>query len=124
MSRKRSVFSVETFSLIKNLVAQGLPANEIAERVGCKLGTLRVKCSQHRISLRRSPSPAAALKRSGAARLVIPLAEDVSLDLQRHAEKRGLSKASLAAALLEAIANDNLYNAVIDHDLQPKRRRS
>jgi hypothetical protein len=124
MSRKRSAFSVETFSLIKNLVAQGLPAKEIAERLGCKLGTLRVKCSQHRISLRRSTSPAASSKRSGAARLVIPLAEDVSLDLQRHAEKRGLSKANLAAALLEAIANDKLYNAVIDHDIQPKRRRS
>ena len=63
-----------------------------------------------------------ASKQSGAARLMVPLAEDVALDLQRHAEKRGLSKANLAAALLEAIANDNLYNAVIDLEL--RRRRS
>lgn len=114
MSRKRSIFSVETFSLVKTLVAQGLPAKQIAERVGCKLGTLRVRCSQQRINLRRSPP--AASKQSGAARIVVLLAEDVSLDLQRHADKRGLSKGGLAAALLEAIANDNLYNAVIDHD--------
>jgi hypothetical protein len=124
MSRKRSFFSVETFSLIKTLVAQGVPAEEIADRVGCKLGTLRVRCSQHRISLRRSTIPLAASKRSGAATLVVPLAEDVSLDLQRHADKRGLSEATLAAALLEAIANDNLYNAVLDHDVRRRLRRS
>jgi hypothetical protein len=124
MSRKRPIFSVETFLLVKDLVAEGLPAEKIAERVGCKLGTLRVRCSQHQISLRRSTSLAAASKENGATRLLVPLAKHVSLDLQRHAEQRGLSKASLAAALLEAIANDNLYDAVIDHDLQPKRRRS
>ena len=32
---------------------RGLSSAEIARELGCTLGTLRVKCSQHKISLRR-----------------------------------------------------------------------
>jgi hypothetical protein len=38
---------------VVSLVAHGRSAAEIAREIGCTLGTLRVRCSQHRISLRR-----------------------------------------------------------------------
>jgi DNA-binding CsgD family transcriptional regulator len=38
---------------VTRLVNQGRSAAEIADELGCTLGTLRVRCSQHRISLRR-----------------------------------------------------------------------
>src|SRR3954468_21953718 len=37
-------------------VEQGLSAVEIAEMVGCTVGTLRVTCSKHQISLKRRPT--------------------------------------------------------------------
>jgi hypothetical protein len=117
--RKRSMFSTGTLSQIESLVAEGLSAKEIADRIGCKLGTLRVKCSQFRISLRRSVST--KTKDNCARRLVITLAEETAFDLELHAAKKGMSRTNLAAALLEAIARDNLYNAVIDHDAKPTR---
>ena len=42
-------------------VNDGLSAVAIAEKIGCTLGTLRVRCSQFGISLRRKKSPAAAV---------------------------------------------------------------
>jgi hypothetical protein len=38
---------------IPELVAYGLSRSEIAERLGCKLSTLKVRCSQERIQLSR-----------------------------------------------------------------------
>jgi len=38
---------------VVSLVAHGRSAAEIASEMGCTLGTLRVRCSQNRISLRR-----------------------------------------------------------------------
>ena len=40
--------------MIRVLVDEGLSAREIAFRVGWSVGTLRVRCSQLKISLRRS----------------------------------------------------------------------
>ena len=51
------------------------------------------------------------------------LPEDVALNLQIQAETRGVSQAELAAALLDAIARDNLYDAVIDGRSEPKRNK-
>jgi hypothetical protein len=47
---------------------------------------------------------------------MISLPEGVALNLQEHADKKGLSQADLAVTLLDAIARDNLYDAVIDPD--------
>jgi hypothetical protein len=38
---------------VTSLLDQGRSAAEIADEIGCTLGTLRVRCSQHGISLRR-----------------------------------------------------------------------
>ena len=40
--------------MIRALVDEGLSAKQIARRVGWTVGTLRVRCSQLKISLRRS----------------------------------------------------------------------
>jgi hypothetical protein len=112
----RAMFSPLVFSQINDLIAQGFSAVEIAERIGCKVGSLRVKCSQKGISLRRrSPSE----KIHYSKRLMILLPEIVAFNLQKQADKKGVSQADLALALLDAIARDNLYDAVIDRDGGP-----
>jgi hypothetical protein len=115
---KRPKFSPEVFSQIKELVARGLRAAEIAERIGCTLGSLRVKCSQKGISLRRWE---VSRQIHFSKRLMISLPETVALNLQRQADKKGITQSDLARALLDAIARDNLYDAVIDRDGGPKK---
>ena len=145
-------------------VAHGLSAAEIAEKLGCTLGTLRVRCSQLGISLRRPASVAASslaaappqfakpsehefhvgglgigvdlagpdqrpapgarwctLQESGQSssksggQLLISLSSLALDHLRRRASVKGVSGATLASMLLEAIAQDDLYTAVLDN---------
>jgi hypothetical protein len=118
--RKRAIFSPLVFAQVETLVAQGVSAAQIADKVGCKLGTLRVKCSQRGISLRHRKTPEITPQVRSAKRLIVGISQEIFLKLQQQAEKRGLSRSELAAALLEAIAHDNLYAAVIDRDTRPR----
>jgi hypothetical protein len=48
-----TILTAAALARVSSLVDQGLSAAEIADQMGCTLGTLRVKCSQAGISLRR-----------------------------------------------------------------------
>ena len=50
--RRRSILTKDVMAGIPVLVQQGLNAEAIAARLGCKVGTLKVRCSQAQISLR------------------------------------------------------------------------
>jgi hypothetical protein len=113
------IFTPQVFNEISNLAAQGFSAAEIADKIGCTLNSLRVKCSQHGICLRR-PSKIAPERRP-QGRLTIKLSGDTATLLQQAAEKQGIPSAKFAALLLEAIVSDNLYAAVIDQDAVGRR---
>ena len=49
---RRSILTKDVMARIPGLVQQGLDAEAIAARLGCKVRTLRVRCSQAGISLR------------------------------------------------------------------------
>lgn len=85
---------------IRVLIDEGLSDQEIANKMGCTVGTLRVRCSQLKISLRRP------------AKVVLPQA--ILDQLVQRATLMGVSAVSLAADLLEEIARDDLYDAVLD----------
>jgi hypothetical protein len=89
-------------ALIRVLIDQGFSDLEIANKIGCTVGTLRVRCSQLKISLRRP------------AKVVLPQA--ILDQLIQRAALMGVSTATLAADLLEEIARDDLYDAVLDRD--------
>jgi hypothetical protein len=108
------IFTPQAFEQISNLVAQGVRAAEIAERIGCTLNSLRVKCSQQGICLRRRSRDASQCKPQ--ERLTINLAGDIAVLFHQQAWKRGVSAPRFAAALLELILRDNLCDAVIDQD--------
>ena len=88
--------------LIRQLIDRGFSDSEIADRMGCTVGTLRVKCSQLKISLRRP------------GKVVLPQA--ILDQLVDRAALMGVSAAALAADLLEEIARDNLFDAVLDRN--------
>src|SRR5580765_7280736 len=49
---RRSILTKDVMARIPGLVQQGLDAEAVAARLGCKVRTLRVRCSQAGISLR------------------------------------------------------------------------
>jgi hypothetical protein len=49
---RRKILTKAVLATIPALVDGGLTAYEIAEELGCKITTLRVRCSQEKISLR------------------------------------------------------------------------
>jgi hypothetical protein len=114
------------FERIPVLLNQGLSAMEIANVFGCTVGTLRVKCSKVGISLRRKPrgetAPPSSASAMAASRLTFALPSMTMEQLQQRATAQGLSISKLASALIEIVARDGLYEAVLDeHEGVPAR---
>jgi hypothetical protein len=109
---RKALFSPALFIEITKMVEGGLTPPEIATKIGCTLGSLRVKCSQWGISLRRNRAEANQVNLQ--RRLTIKLSENLALRLQLQAQKSEVSPAKLATLLIEAIVEDELYTAVID----------
>ena len=91
-------------TLIPALVDEGLSDLEIALRMGWTVGTLRARCSQLKISLRRKT----------VNRAQIVLSQRILNQLQHRATMMGITASTLAGELLAVIARDGLYDAVLD----------
>jgi hypothetical protein len=108
---RRTILTKEVLSTIPQLVDSGLRSQDIAMRLGCKVTTLKVRCSQARISLCH-PSRRHAPRERGYG--TIRLNKDALRLLQDRAAATGKSEAIVARELIETIARDNLYDAVLD----------
>ena len=95
---------------------EGLGPAEIAENIGCTIGTLRVRCSHYGISLRK-PLRSRRPRHSGSARdpavpdVTLNLSDETRVGLQERATSLGLSDAELVSMLIESIDRDDLYSA-------------
>jgi hypothetical protein len=118
---------------IGSWIGQGLSANDIAQKVGCTVGTLRVRCSQLGVSLRRknitekkplvvvapriaADQPSGQELGGHKEQLVLQISHAILYELQKRAALNGTSGSTLATTLLERIVQDNLYNAVLDEN--------
>jgi hypothetical protein len=109
----RGILTAEMYDRVPALVEQGLKKNEIAELFGCTKETLQVQCSRRGISLRKGgKSQPRPLKLLPAAPL--DLSDTALLALRERAQAMGIDTAKLARDLLETIAKDDLYVAVLD----------
>ena len=131
---RQPMFTDAVLALIPTLVAQNVRPAEIAEYIGCTFGTLKVRCSEYRISLRtpdwrdRRKQRLAAPKAMTLTMLPKPVSSpqqrtvQLSLMLSRvamsrlrqRAEAGGMTEAQLASKLLETIGLDDLFDAVLD----------
>ena len=131
---RQPMFTDAVLALIPTLVAQNVRPAEIAEYIGCTFGTLKVRCSEYRISLRtpdwrdRRKQRLAAPKAMTLTMLPKPVSSpqqrtvQSSLMLSRvamsrlrqRAEAGGMTEAQLASKLLETIGLDDLFDAVLD----------
>jgi hypothetical protein len=129
--QSRTKFTPTAIMQIQRWLGEGLSADEIAARIGCTIGTLRVRCSQLGISLRcrkQSSDPvkndANATRRSRTSakhassdprgRLILSVRRGTLDQLRTYASSKGISGSRFAASLLEKIAEDDLYEAVLD----------
>jgi hypothetical protein len=127
--RRRTIFTKELFADIPVLVQQGLKAEAIAARLGCTVGTLKVRCSQAQISLRvpkevkvvplvPAPKPPKPSQSKRCFAFAVPTTLQLSRvamsRLHQRAEATGMTEAELVTTLIEVIAQDDLYDAVLD----------
>jgi hypothetical protein len=89
---------------------------EIAENIGCSVNSLRVRCSQLGISLSRKRIEIARSKQHLLAPLTVHLSRRALDGLWKNGGSQNMSRAEFAATLLETIARDDLYRAILDHD--------
>jgi hypothetical protein len=121
------ILTKEVLTSIPVLVHQGMDAEAIAARLGCKVSTLKVRCSQAGISLRVPkeakvvplvslvpPAKPPKSKRCFALPTTLQLSRVAMSRLHQRAEAMGVNEAKLATDLLEVIAQDDLYDAVLD----------
>ena len=141
---RRLLITSSVLARVKLLVKEGVSAADIAQQVGCTVGTLRVRCSQNRISLRRGAGQIAGSRSAlvqhpsnGTSELARPGSQQRPLStrvelkvfvpkftaerLQQRAALTGTTGAMLAARLLTTIDRDSLYDAVLDVDLPPRQ---
>ena len=118
----RKILTKAVLATIPEMVAQGgMRADDIAEKLGCNLGTLKVRCSQAKISLR---PPGSRRGRRRTDERNIRVSETALALLQRRAAASGKTEAALARELLETIARDDLYDAVLDAEPLPMKKRA
>ena len=120
------ILTKEVLSGIPVLVQQGMDADAIAARLGCKVSTLKVRCSQAQISLRVPqevkvvplvPAPKPPKQKrcfAFAVPTTLQLSKVAMSRLRQRAEAIGVDEAELVTKLLEVIAQDDLFNAVLD----------
>ena len=131
--RRHSILTEDVMAGIPVLVQQGLNAEAIAARLGCTVGTLKVRCSQARsacaypkrsrwcrlVPLVPAPQPPKPLKQKRSYAFALPTTLQLSRvamsRLRQRAEAIGVNEAQLASDLLEVIAQDDLYDAVLDN---------
>jgi hypothetical protein len=104
------------FARIPALLLEGTTKAEIAAMYGVTLGTLVVLCSQRGISLRKGGS---LPKRTNLTLPdePLPLSDGVLKSLREATRAMGKdSTARLVSDLLEKIASDGLYKAVLDEE--------
>jgi hypothetical protein len=166
---RAKILTPTVWKQIQVSVDRGLSASEIAEAVGCTLGTLRVNCSHMKISLRqrncsdhvstfsrnsahkRKQASAGVKIRSGKiidsrkSKNLLPderssnkshhgaafdkdrssfslLLPRITINqIQQQAALAGIRGMTLAARLLEIVARDNLYDAVLDERDEKER---
>ena len=129
-----SILTKDVMAGIPVLVQQGLNAEAIAARLGCTVGTLKVRCSQAQISLRLPKevkvvplvplAPAAPAPKPTQSKRCFAFAVPTTLQLSRVAMSRlrqrakatGITEAELVTTLIEVIAQDDLYDAVLDSE--------
>ena len=109
----RRIFTPAAIGIIRKLAGEGKSTVEIADALGSTPGSVRVKCCQLKIRLRRRGHPSLVPSLEGRKLVIYMRPEDYAA-LEREAADKQKFLAEYAGMLLEAIVSANLYDAVLD----------
>jgi hypothetical protein len=115
-NRQTKIYTDEKLAEIPALLEQGLTRAQIAEQFGGKVNSLQVVCSKKGISLWRQDRSRKPVELPDVE-LTISLKDQTLERLRQRAEVNGLTKSELASRLLNLIASENLFDAVLDEAL-------
>ena len=107
-ARPRQILTPDVMQTIPQMIESGMNRNDIAAVLGCTKNTLQVQCSRQGVSLRQN-APQKYLTLTA-----VVLTEAAMIKLQARALESGVNEQVLASRLLEVIAQDNLFDAVLD----------
>ena len=110
-SQRRRIFTPSAIKTIRRLAAQGQSAWQIAEVIGSTPASVRVKCCQLKIALRRRIA-----REISKQSLVVYLHAADHAALKNKAAVMQKSVGKLSADLLTAIIHSDIYEAVLDDD--------
>jgi len=109
----RRIFTPAAVKIVRELAAQGKSSSEIADVIGSTPPSVRVKCCQLKIQLRRSGRPSLSLVPT-MGKLAIYMRPTEYAALQRKAAHMQKTTGELAEMLLAEVVGSNLYDAVLD----------
>jgi hypothetical protein len=110
---RRRIFTPTAIDAIRVLAAQGKSPAEIATAIGSTPASVRVKCCQLKIPLRRRWEQALHIE---GHRLIIYLQDADYAALKRKAADMQWSAVELSSELLRAVIRSDIYEAVLDDD--------
>jgi len=124
MARRRK-YSPEVLASIPAMVDQGMKREEIAEQIGSTVKSLQVSCFRHGISMRKG-GPYLRARQLGMSLVApLPLHEKTLVRLRKVARSKGTDEVKLVSDLLNLIAKDDLFDAVLgDNKPLTTRRRT
>jgi hypothetical protein len=116
------VFNSQNLTLVREMASRGCSAREIAEVIGSTASSVRVKCSQQKIRLKRGRGP------SRASRAIVALPDEhthrvpiiaylpapIYAQLVQRANAARKPPSDYASMLLSAVATGEIYKAVLD----------
>jgi hypothetical protein len=110
----KMILSRAVMALIPAMVERGMTKREIAAHLGCKPETLQVRCCNAGISLRKGGTMQRRRWRLPKSPTPLNLSNQAMATMANWAASKGCSDTRVASRLLEVIARDNLYDAVLD----------
>lgn len=106
------VFTDRMLARIPLWIIDGWSLEAIAERIGTSPGSLYATCSRLNISLKGANRPIG--KRDVSTAMTLRLPKRLAQKIERRATEQSMSTEHLIILLLEQIASDDLFDAVLD----------
>jgi hypothetical protein len=112
-------FTPDNLLRIQQMAVEGSSSIEIAKTIGSTPGSVRVACCHHKIKISRGRGSrrnamSKPVRASSNQHIVAHLPPSLSIEFHRKAEQLLLPATVLASRLLAAIADSNIYEAVLD----------
>ncbi|MES2166593.1 MAG: hypothetical protein V4458_06110 [Pseudomonadota bacterium] len=108
--RREFKFTPQTLVVIKRDMKAGKSDVAIARLLGCEVTTLQMICAQH--GIRRQSDSVNELHQLSC--IPVPVQNRSLRKIEQEAKRRGVTSFELSAKILNCVALDDMFSAVLD----------